>query len=91
MKMRLETPTFYLIMLGNTMCNMMAHEYCVDRIVQTLDDVTGVVGTKLVRLREIASGAKDLVAIHAAIRENELFDKIDIVDCELLAQIFSMR
>lgn len=89
--LRLETPTVYLIMTRNTVYNMIAHEYCVDCIVQSLGDMTNIVDTKLARFREIVNGASDPAAIHVALSESESFDKNDIVDCELLAQIFAMR
>ncbi|XP_067206832.1 uncharacterized protein [Linepithema humile] len=86
--LRLETSTVCLVMSHNTVCNIIALEYCVDHIAQSLNNVTGMVDTKFAHFRKIASGAKDPIAV---IRESESFDKNDIIDCELLAQIFGSQ
>jgi len=86
--LRLETSTVCLAMSHNTIYNMIALEYCVDRIVQSLNNVTSMVDIKFTHFRKIASGAKDPIAV---IRESESFDKNDIIDCELLAQVFGSQ
>ena len=86
--LRLETSTLCLAMSSNTVYNMIALEYCIDCITQSLNNVTSMVDAKFIRFREIVSGAKDSIA---AIRESESFDKNDIVDCELLAQVFGLQ
>ena len=87
--LRLETSTQCLIMSSNTVYNMISHEYCVHYIAQSLKNIIGTVDAKFTRFREIANGAvKNPIA---AIRESEFFDKDNIVNCELLAQVFVLQ
>lgn len=86
--LRLETSSLYLVMSSNTVYNMFALEYCIDCIIQSLSNITNIVNTKFTRYREIANGAKDPISFHKMIRENKSFDKNDIIDCELISQIF---
>jgi len=80
-----------LAISSNTVCNIFALEYCIDCIAQSLNNVTSIVDTKIKHFQEIVNGAKDPIAIPATIRESKSFNKNDIVDCELLAQIFAMQ
>ncbi|XP_067205399.1 uncharacterized protein [Linepithema humile] len=59
-----------------------------DCINHLLNNVTGMVDVKFAHFSEIASGVKDPIA---AIRDGKSFDKNDIIDCELLAQIFRVQ
>ncbi|XP_067216934.1 uncharacterized protein [Linepithema humile] len=85
--MRLATSALCLIMSNRTVCNMFALEYCVDCINHSLNNITGTVDVKFAHFSEIARNAKD--PDHVAIRKSDLFDKNNIIDCELVTQVFA--
>jgi len=88
--LRIETPAMRLAMSKDTVCNMLVLEYCVDRITQELQRLTATVDAKLKRFVDISAGAKDPISAFTAIRDSDSFNKNDLIDCELLAQIFAM-
>lgn len=77
-------------MSSSSVFNMLALDYCIECITQSLSITTGIVDTKYASFQEILNDAKDPVIINATIRGSELFDKNYIIDCELLAQVFMM-
>ncbi|XP_012220723.1 uncharacterized protein [Linepithema humile] len=85
--MRLATSALCLIMSSQTAYNMFALEYCVDCINHSLNNVTGIVDVKFAHFSEIARNGKD--PDHVASRKSDLFDKNNIIDCELVTQVFA--
>lgn len=86
--LRLETPKVRLAVSKSTVLTILNLELCVNRIVTSLSGLTAHVDNKLTRFLDIAAGAHDSALIPTMIRDNENFDRNDIVDCELQALLF---
>lgn len=86
--MRLETSTIYLIMSSQTAYNMFAIDYCVDCIYQSLNNITNIVDVKFIRFLEITKNGKD--SPYTTICKSDVFDKNNIIDCELATQVFAL-
>ena len=85
---RLETPTTRMTVSMNAMIHMFDLDLCVNRLVNSLRAITGMIDTKLTRFIAIAATVPDPANVPRAIRESEFFDRNDIIDCELAALCF---
>ncbi|KAL6268166.1 hypothetical protein P5V15_001263 [Pogonomyrmex californicus] len=88
--LRLEMPAARLAMSKKTANNMFELKHCVNRLVISLTKILGKIDAKLARFKDIASTNKDTENISRVIRDNDAFDRNDIIDCELVALFFGM-
>lgn len=88
--LRLETPKIRLAISTDTVLGLFNLEYCVNRLVTSLNGIITNVDNKLTRFLEIAANVTDPASIPMAIRDSESFDRNDLIDCELQALLFGI-
>ncbi|KYN01670.1 hypothetical protein ALC62_07499 [Cyphomyrmex costatus] len=78
---RLESPTVHVTMIESTLRRMFDLDGCIDVTFERLSRLVGTVDVKYTRFANVAN----------AISESDVFDKRQLVDCELLALVFNAR
>lgn len=87
---RLESSNVRLTMTESTLQFMFTLDRCIDVTFDSLSNIIETVDTKFRQFWHAASSLTDTNEIANAIRVSDSFDKDHLVDCELLALIFSM-
>ena len=83
---RLESPKVYITMVESTLRRMFNLHECIDIMFERLVRVADTIDLKYTRFLNIAATVSDP---EKAIRESNIFDTRQLVDCELLALFFS--
>ncbi|KYM93746.1 hypothetical protein ALC62_15649, partial [Cyphomyrmex costatus] len=78
---RLASPTVHVTMIESTLRRMFDLDGCIDVTFERLSRLVGTVDVKYTRFANVAN----------AISESDVFDKRQLVDCELLALVFNAR
>ncbi|KAL6419190.1 hypothetical protein ACFW04_011542 [Cataglyphis niger] len=86
--LRFETPKVRLAISRNTVVYVLHLEHCVNRLVTSLNCLTTYTDNKLARFLDVAAGVRDPALIPATIRDDEHFDRNELIDCELQALFF---
>ncbi|KAL6264253.1 hypothetical protein P5V15_004343 [Pogonomyrmex californicus] len=84
---RLESLNVRITMIESTLFRMFHLDECIvmfDRLVRFVDTID----TKYTRFSNIASVVTDPEEVPNAIRDCDIFDRRQLVDCELLALVF---
>ncbi|KYN08241.1 hypothetical protein ALC62_00775 [Cyphomyrmex costatus] len=76
---RLESSTVHMTMIESTLRRMFDLDGCIDVTFERLARLVDTVDVKYTRFSNVAN----------AIRESDIFDKRQLVDCELLALVFN--
>ncbi|KAL6254304.1 hypothetical protein P5V15_014350 [Pogonomyrmex californicus] len=84
---RLESLNVRVTMIESTLCRMFDLYECID---VTFDRLVKFVDAKYTRFSNIASAVTDPEEVSNAIRNCDIFDRCQLVDCELLALVFSV-
>lgn len=86
---RLESLNVRLTMTESTLLSMFNLDRCIYLAFEELFEIVGSVDVKFTQFSRIASTVADPKEISNAIRASDAFDKHQLVDCELLALVFS--
>ncbi|KAL6254151.1 hypothetical protein P5V15_014776 [Pogonomyrmex californicus] len=87
---RLESLNVRVTMIESTLRRMFALNECIDVTFDRLVRFVDTIDTKYTRFSNIASVVTDPEEVPNAIRDCDIFDRRQLVDCELLALVFSV-
>ncbi|KAL6268129.1 hypothetical protein P5V15_001220 [Pogonomyrmex californicus] len=87
---RLESLNVRVTMIELTLRRMFALNECIDVTFDRLVRFVDTIDTKYTRFSNIASVVTDPEEVPNAIRDCDIFDRRQLVDCELLALVFSV-
>ncbi|KAL6265893.1 hypothetical protein P5V15_002727 [Pogonomyrmex californicus] len=87
---RLESLNVRITMIESTLRRMFHLDECIDVTFDRLVRFVDTIDTKYTRFSNIASVVTDPEEVPNAIRDCDIFDRRQLVDCELLALVFSV-
>ncbi|KAL6250899.1 hypothetical protein P5V15_009287 [Pogonomyrmex californicus] len=87
---RLESLNVRITMIESTLRRMFHLDECIDVMFDRLVRFVDTIDTKYTRFSNIASVVTDPEEVPIAIRDCDIFDRRQLVDCELLALVFSV-
>ncbi|KAL6252016.1 hypothetical protein P5V15_001407 [Pogonomyrmex californicus] len=87
---RLESLNVRITMIESTLRRMFHLDECIDVMFDRLVRFVDTIDTKYTRFSNIASVVTDPEEVPNAIRDCDIFDRRQLVDCELLALVFSV-
>ncbi|KAL6267999.1 hypothetical protein P5V15_001077 [Pogonomyrmex californicus] len=87
---RLESLNVRVTMIESTLRRMFALNECIDVTFDRLVRFVDTIDTKYTRFSNIASVVTDPEEVPNAIRDCDIFDRRQLVDCELLTLVFSV-
>jgi len=88
--LRFESNNVQMLMTESTYRNLLKLDDCITITFDKMTAVLGQIDTKYAQFTNIASVVKNRSNAASAIRASTSFDKNHIIDCELLALIFSV-
>ncbi|KAL6266032.1 hypothetical protein P5V15_002886 [Pogonomyrmex californicus] len=87
---RLESSNVRIMMVESTLRRMFNLAECIDITFNQLDRLVESIDEKYTRFSNIASIITNPEEVPYVIRDSDIFDRHQLVDCELLALVFSM-
>lgn len=88
--LRFETPLMHLILSKETVYYLLALEFSVNLIAKESQNIVSIVDKKYMNFINMIINVKDPFVAYNIIRDNNSFDKNNLIDCELLAYIFAL-